>query len=157
MGGVAMLQLRRLIAGFALLLALLAAAALAPSGCALDDCARPAACCASCEATRVRRASCACAPDEVSALECPKRSACALSHYVGDHAAACCRGSCASAESYEEASGRCPEQDDALPARVHGPRAPASSAIARACWERSIYRGRPRPRQRHAADGDLGT
>ncbi|MBK6847287.1 MAG: hypothetical protein IPG96_06990 [Proteobacteria bacterium] len=105
-----MLQLRRLIAGFALLLAL-PAATLAPSGCALDDCARPAACCASCEATRVRRASCACAPDEVSALECPKRSACALSHYVGDHAAACCRGSCASAESYEEASGRCPEQD----------------------------------------------
>ena len=105
-----MLQRCCVIAGLVHLCAL-SAATLAPSGCAIDDCARLALCCASCEAPRARRTSCACAADEVSALECPKRSACALSHYVGDEAAVCCRGSCASAESYDEASGRCPDQD----------------------------------------------
>ena len=79
------------------------------TGCSLGDCLGKVACCRSCEATEVRQA-CECEADEQPAFQCPRRSACALAHYVGDGPASCCRGGCDALETYEQQDGRC--EDD---------------------------------------------
>ncbi|MBW2735833.1 MAG: hypothetical protein JRH20_25895 [Deltaproteobacteria bacterium] len=83
---------------------------LVSAGCR-EDCLLVASCCTSCDdATATERCG-ECSAEETPAYLCPKRSACALAHYIGEGPALCCEGSCGSIIGYEAGEAICRGED----------------------------------------------